>query len=334
MTKNIFGSITITTINPVSFSHHGVKEVVKGKKPLPLMARGVDAEGKHLKTVYLPAAGLRGRIRHEVAMSVLEREGKVKLSRAYMLALGQSTDGRIEDAGDVQYKIAEQLALREKDPVVDLFGTWKINSRLQVSHLMPAANIQPDTFSFIRRDLDSNEDMFALLDTSEQDEFYDRQSTLSQASKTGDMVKVATGALMKAKKAKNTAEVEAFEAKIAELKALKNTQKDDAGGDGNNSKHLLEVEAIPAGIDLLGTLVVQRAKPRDLEMLLKAFDRISMKPVIGANTARGCGQIEGKTTFTNDDGEVLCVVSFGGHKKAMIEWTKTGQEYLVIKKVA
>ena len=144
MSKNIFGSITITTVNPVSFSHHS-------QEGLPMMTRGVDFEGRHLKTVFLPAASLRGRIRHEVAMSVLEREGKAKLGRAYMLALGQSTDGRVEGEGDVQYKIGEQLALREREPVVDLFGTWKINSRLQVSHLMPAVNVQPDDLAPVYR---------------------------------------------------------------------------------------------------------------------------------------------------------------------------------------
>ena len=321
MDSTLFGNITITTVNPISFSHHG-------QEGLPMMTRGVDTEGRHLKTVFLPAANLRGRIRHEVAMSVLEREGKVKLSRAYMLALGQSTDGRVEDEGDVQYKIAEQLALREADPVVDLFGTWKIASRLQVSHLMPEVNVQPDRISLIRRDLDTNEDMFALLDAPEQDTFYERQGAMSQASKAGDMIKAATSALMKAKKAKDAGEVEALEAKIAELKALKSSHKNEGGGE--NTKHLLEVEIIPAGIDLHGSLVVQRAKPRDLGMLIKALDRISLKPVVGANTARGCGEISGKATITNQEGEVLCVVMFGGHKKATVEMTKTGQDYAAI----
>lgn len=321
MNSTLFGNITITTVNPISFSHHG-------QEGLPMMTRGVDTEGRHLKTVFLPAANLRGRIRHEVAMSVLEREGNVKLSRAYMLALGQSTDGRVEDEGDVQYKIAEQLALREADPVVDLFGTWKIASRLQVSHLMPEVNVQPDRISLIRRDLDTNEDMFALLDAPEQDTFYERQGAMSQASKAGDMIKAATSALMKAKKAKDAAGVEALEAKIAELKALKSSHKDEGGGE--NTKHLLEVEIIPAGIDLNGSMVVQRAKSRDLGMLIEALDRISLKPIVGANTARGCGEISGKATITNQDGEVLCVVAFGGHKKATVEMTKTGQDYAAI----
>lgn len=319
--ENIFGNITITTVNPISFSHHGVEG-------LPLMTRGVDAEGKHLKTVFIPAASLRGRIRHEVAMSVLEGQGKVKLARAYMLALGQSTDGRIEDEGDVQYKIAEQLKIREGDPVLDLFGTWKVNSRLQVSHLMPAVNVQPDRFSFIRRDLDSNEAIMSLLGEDEQNAFYERQISLSKASKAGEMIKVATSALMKAKKAKDSELTDELEAKIAELKELAKQHKDDVGGDGNNSKHLLEVEAIPAGIDLLGTMVVKNAKPRDLEMLVEAVNRISQHPVVGAHVARGCGEVRGTATFSNSDGEVLCVAHFGGYQKATTEWTEIGAEYV------
>lgn len=327
MDSNIFGDITITTVNPISFSHHG-------QEGLPMMTRGVDPEGRHLRTVFLPAASLRGRIRHEVAMSVLEREGKVKLSRAYMLALGQATEGRIEDDGDVKYKIAEQLALREAEPVVDLFGTWKISSRLQVSHLMPTVNVQPDRISLIRRDLDSNEAMFALLAASEQDAFYERQGSMSQASKVGDMIKAATSALMKAKKAKNTAEVEELDAKIDELKSKRSSHKDDAGGDGNNSKHLLDVDVIPAGINLHGRIVVKGAKPRDFAMLIEALNRISLTPVVGANTARGCGEVRGNATITNQEGEVLCVVTFGGHKKAKVELTEVGREYAAIKSIA
>ena len=320
--NTLFASIRITTCQPLSFSHHGVEG-------LPTLTRGIDGEGRHLKTVFWPAAALRGRIRHDVALSVLEKEGKVKLARAYMTALGQSTDGVVEDESrDVAYKIGEAQALREKDPVLDLFGTWKINSRLQVSHLLPDVNVQPDRISFIRRDLDTSEDLMALLDEKEQDAFYERQSLMSQASRVGDMIKVATRELMTAKKAKDGKLTEEIGAKIEQLKALAKAQRGEAGGDGNTTKHLLEVEMIPAGIDLSGTLVVQKAKPRDLAMLVEAFNRISLSPRFGAHQARGCGEIAGQATFTHADGEVLVVVAFGGHRPAVVEWTKAGEQYV------
>lgn len=317
----LFASVSLTTRQPLSFSHHSVEG-------LPTLTRGIDSEGRHLKTVFWPAAALRGRIRHDVAMSVLEKEGKVKLARAYMAALGQSTDGVVEDESkDVTYKIGEAQALREKDPVLDLFGTWKINSRLQVSHLLPEVNVQPDRISFIRRDLDSSEDLMELLGAAEQEAFYERQALMSQASKVGDMVKVATRELMAAKKARDTRLVEELGAKVEQLKTLQKSQRGEAGGDGNTTKHLLEVEMIPAGIDLLGSVVVQRAKPRDLTMLLEAFNRISLSPTFGAHQARGCGEIAGKATFTDGEGEVLAVVTFGDHKPAVIDWTDAGKRY-------
>lgn len=326
--SNIIASITLNTIQPLSFSHHSIEG-------LPLMTNGVDSNGIHQKTVFWPAASLRGRIRHEVAMAAMESSGKVKLSTAYMLALGQNADTTVDDTeADVIYKLKEAKVLREGSPIVDLFGTWKINSRLQVSHLLPAVNVLPETINLIRRDLDANEDLMELLDADEQDAFYSRQCTMSAASKTGDMIKIAVRELMAAKKANDNKLVDEMEAKIDGLKASKKSAQAQGGGDENTTKHLLEVEIIPQGIDLLGSLVIQKAKPRDIEMLVEAFDRISQKPMFGANQARGCGEISGNVTFSNDDGEVLCVVGFGGYKNAKVEWTDIGTAFVEVKKAA
>ena len=50
---NVIGNITITTIQPVAFSHHGIES-------LPMMTRGVDPTGQPQKTVFYPAAAVRG----------------------------------------------------------------------------------------------------------------------------------------------------------------------------------------------------------------------------------------------------------------------------------
>jgi hypothetical protein len=72
----VIGDISLETVQPLTYTHHGVKD-------LPQMIRGVDAEGKPLRTVYLPAGQLRGRIRHEAALAVMRgRTEKVKLEEA------------------------------------------------------------------------------------------------------------------------------------------------------------------------------------------------------------------------------------------------------------
>jgi hypothetical protein len=313
----LFGAVTLTTLNPVSFSHHSIDG-------LPLMTRGVDADGRHQRTVFVPASQLRGRIRHEAAAAELMRAGKVKLETAYMAALGQDLRPE-EDVEIEQIRLAEQQVLRDGQPLLDLFGTWKIASRLMVSHLMPQSNVAPESFSVIRRDLDANLDIMQMLDHDEQDALYARRDRQSSASKVESMIKVAQRELMKAKRAGKTQDLDELEAKLAELKEHKKAAKGD--DESENTKHLLQIQAIPAGIDLTGKLVVQRARPRDLAILVSAFDRISMKPVMGAHLARGFGEVEGKVSFTKDDGEVLVVVAFGGYRPARIEWTAAGRGY-------
>ena len=162
----VIGDISLETVQPLTYTHHGVKD-------LPQMIRGVDAEGKPLRTVYLPAGQLRGRIRHEAALAVMRgKDEKVKLEEAYMLALGQDLRPE-EDEAPEEVRLGDQLKLRAANPFLDLFGTWKLSSRLYVSHLMPDQNVQPDIIRSIRRDLDTNEDIMNELGDGEQDRMYE-----------------------------------------------------------------------------------------------------------------------------------------------------------------
>jgi hypothetical protein len=222
-----------------------------------------------------------------------------------MLALGQDLKPE-EDVEPEQIRLAEQEAARDASPILDLFGTWKISSRLMVSHLLPEANVRPDKFSIIRRDVDANDDIMAMLEPDVVDEMYDRRDRQSDASKVGTQIKVATRALSAARREKNTALVDEIEAKIGQLASKKKSAKGD--DESENTKHLVE-----------------RPKPRDLQILVDAFERFSLKPVTGAQLARGCGEVDGRVTFTNGDGEVLLVIAFGGYAAARVDWTDAGK---------
>jgi aspartate 1-decarboxylase len=47
---------------------------------------------------------------------------------------------------------------------------------------------------------------------------------------------------------------------------------------------------------------------------------------LGAQRARGCGEVNGSATFKNADGDVLAVVRFGELQPANIEWTAIGTQ--------
>lgn len=309
----------IQTLQPLTFTHHGTDG-------LPLLTRGVDVEGRHQRTVFIPAAQLRGRLRHEAAIAELRsRPEKARLEDAYLLALGQDLRPEEEEQPEA-IRLREQLAFRERQPFLDLFGTWKVSSRLFVSHLLPEVNVQPDTVAHIRRDLDSNPDVMDLLDETEQDRLYERQNSQGLASKAEALIKLTTRELAAARKAKDDARLAELTAKLEELKTLKQSRKGDDTSD--NTKHLLELQVIPQGIDLSGHLTVQRARPYDLRLLVTALDGFSRQPYLGAQRARGCGQVQGRATFHNAQGDVLAVLRFGGHQPAAVEWTAEGERFL------
>lgn len=314
----LLADVQLTTVQPLTFSHHGTEG-------LPLLTRGVDGEGRHLRTVYLPAAQLRGRLRHEAALAELRtRTDKAKLEEAYLLALGQDLRPD-EDTEPEAIRLREQREFRDKHPFLDLFGTWKLASRLYVAHLLPPVNVAPDSVAHIRRDLDANPDVMALLDDAEQDRFYERQQSQGLASKADGLIKLARREMAGARKAKDEARLAELEAKVQELEALKKSHKGDDASD--NTKHLLELQVIPAGIELSGSLTVQGARPNDLTVLIAALDGFSRQPYLGAQRARGCGEVRGRVTFRTGDGEPLAVVAVGGLRPAQVDYTEAGRAF-------
>jgi hypothetical protein len=315
----IMVDMLVHTVQPLTYTHHSVKD-------LPLMTRGVDAEGRPQRTVYLPAGQFRGRLRHEAAMAALRAQSdKPRLEDAYLLALGQNLD-RQEDDEPEAVRLGDQLKFRRDNPFLDLFGIWKVSSRLFVSHLLPPVNVMPERVSHIRRDLDSNEDLMGLLDGGEQDRMYDRQAKQALASKAGTLIKLTEGELRAARKAKDTALIDQLERKLNELEDLKKQHKGQ--DDSDNTKHLVELQVIPAGLDLLGRITVQAPRQTDLAFLTQALDGLSRKPLMGAQRARGCGEIRGRASFRTPDGEVLAAAEFGDFQPAKLAWTAAGHVFM------
>jgi CRISPR/Cas system CSM-associated protein Csm3 (group 7 of RAMP superfamily) len=314
--NTIFATVQLTTVGPVTISHHTVND-------LPQMIRGVDAEGRPLRTVSLPGATFRGRLRHEAAKAQIRRQAQVSLAEAYMLALGQDTHPTEDDAQEA-VRLAQLQAKRDSAPLQDLFGSWKLPSRLHVPFLVPQVNVAPDVFSLVRRDLDSSDEFMEMLGEDVQEDFWARNQRQAAASQVGAQIKVLKRSLMTAKKAKNDPLVNELDAKIKELQSVKDEVKGD--DESNNSKHLLQVRGIPAGVELSGRLVVKRARARDLMILIDAFDGLSRNPLMGGHAARGFGEVSGRVTFLDGQERALAGLSFGGFRPASVEWTASGLE--------
>ena len=83
----------------------------------------------------------------------------------------------------------------------------------------------------------------------------------------------------------------------------------------NSTRTLVSYFALPAGIDLIGRMVIENVRDRDLPMIELALNALSLRPLLGAQTARGCGEISG-TFDVLSDGHLIKKIAIGGWESA------------------
>ena len=75
-------------------------------------------------------------------------------------------------------------------------------------------------------------------------------------------------------------------------------------------------------------IIIDKATTKDVAMLLGALDLFSRSPVLGGQTARGCGEVTGNFQMSDQDGTLLGVVSIGNYAPSKVEWTAGGATYM------
>ena len=303
----------ITTQGPLSIA----MPVAQGTRAndynnFPLMARGQDELGAVLQTAYLPASTVRGFLRRAAGIAAMEKRGvgNTTLQQAYSDILGQSKDAK-ETVDLVQLS-----AIREADPILDPFGSWSIKSRLLVSNFLPTTNVLPQAITGVRKDLEDTEGVLTLLSEADQQAYYNRSDINSQRAAADAVVKGLTRDIRKAKKDGNALTDLEAALVIADAKAV--ALKTDMGDIANSSRTITEFFALPANMALHGRIVVEQAKERDLALIVEALDTLSIRPMLGAQVARGCGEVAGQFTI-KVDGIVVKTVTTGGWVPAQVE---------------
>ena len=315
MKKNIIIDAVITTKGPLSIA----MPVAQGGRAneynnFPILARGQDEEGKLLQTAYLPASTVRGFLRRAAGMSAMQRRleagSTTTLQQAYSDILGQSSDAKEE------VDLVKLSAIREGDPILDLFGSWSIKSRLLVSNFLPRVNVLPQAVTGVRKDLEDTDGVLEYLSEEDRSAYYNRSDTNSQRSAADAVVKSVKRDIFKAKKeGKPLTDLEAA-LEVAETKAA--ALKSDMGDMANSSRTITEFYAMPTGLELHGKIVVEQAKDRDLSIIVAALGSLSARPILGAQVARGCGEIEATFKIT-EDGRVIKTIFAGGWAPARVE---------------
>jgi hypothetical protein len=236
------------------------------------------------------------------------------LQQAYEELIGQDA-GNKSSAGQ---GLLEQQQLRAQNPVLDLFGKgMSLKSRLLVSHFLPVVNVLPEQFSGVRKDIEDTPDAFDSLLPETQAAYGNRSQANSLRSAAAAQVKDINRKLAKGRKAGASAEeMQDLEAQLAAAQSLEGKYQTDMGEMQNSSRTVLEHTALPAGIELHGRLIVERAQDRDLDMLRLALNALSKRPILGGHAARGCGEITGKFNVSIN-GEEKEIITIGGWKNAV-----------------
>ena len=318
--NKIIINATLTTVQPVSIK-------LPDQEGHPTMTRGLDSDGQPKRTAYIPATTVRGKLRRLAVQPLMQAAASAgkpwTLHQVYESMLGQ-------DASSESSEEIDLVALKKRradNPIVDLFGAGLgVKSRLSVGHFVPSFDVQAEEFKGVRKDLDSDPDVLDLMDKAEVVRFVDRNKTNSSRADTEKLVKTLSSQVRKAEKAgQDTTEAKAAlalaEAALAKL-------RDGMGDMKNSTKTLTSYHAIPAGIELSSRIIIDKATARDMKTMLATFDLFSRQPVLGGQTARGCGEVAGNFQMLDANGSLLGVVTLGGYLPSTVNWTPAGQSFM------
>ena len=112
--------------------------------------------------------------------------------------------------------------------------------------------------------------------------------------------------------------VDDLKKELKEAEKLAAKYKKEMGDMQVSSRTLVGYTALPASIDLQGRIVILNAQDRDLEMIEYGLDCLSLSPVLGAQSARGCGEISG-TFDIQTDGVITKKITIGGYSPSQID---------------
>jgi hypothetical protein len=185
-----------------------------------------------------------------------------------------------------------------------------------VSNFLPKTNVLPQAITGVRKDLEDTDGVLEFLSEADRLAYYSRSDINSQRAAADAVVKGLKREMAKAKKeGKPLADLEAAFA-IAETKAV--ALKSEMGEMANSSRTITEFFALPTDVALHGRIVIEQSKERDLDLILQALNALSTRPMLGAQVARGCGEIAGRFTI-KVDGKIVKTVTTGGWAPAQAE---------------
>lgn len=345
------------TVGPIAISMPKTSTADTANKQassFPQMPVGLAADGKFLYTAYIPATTLRGKLRRLATYPTMKADAHAgnpwPLSRVYAEVLGQDSvsekknsdkKAKAEDANDDSMDsdgidLVKLKKLREENHILDFFGAGlSMKARFSVTNLCPAPGVylRPQTMSGVRKDLDSDPAMLALLSAADYEAFTQRAQAGSSRSELKPAIKKLRSQLSALKKIEfrtddQETKLEAITAELTRLEAESASFSEQMGEMQNSTKMLTSYDYLPKGVELFSHLRVANPTAKDLQLLLDIFNGFSHQPMLGGHVARGCGELKGVLHIEGPGQVLLGTASFGGFKPIEVSLTEAGEQFL------
>ncbi|MBO9471054.1 hypothetical protein J7355_13215 [Endozoicomonas sp. G2_2] len=277
---------TVTAVSPISVSypdHQGLPRTPHGE----VMLHGGTFRGPLRKASY---RAVRQALAH--ARGVPESE-VFTLRDAYMLGEGVDTTRETSnEAGSFADPIG-QVMVRENNPLMDLFGRWKLAGRLAVGELRTSQDNVMTAGRGARSDMferDSQE--VEYLSPEDRDVLL---SQLANARETQSDIATLDSDIKKLKREAATSESKADRKKLNDEIKAKETQKrqikEEREGASESIKHpLAGFESIAPGSEMSHRMTLISGTDTDLGMLLLGLAEFARHPFLGGHRNTGLGE--------------------------------------------
>lgn len=290
----------ITAASPIAIILPGSED---RRTPAGAPRKRLLREGMLIETVYVPPSTFRARLRHLLTSELMRlqhaSDGRVFTPEDYIgTALGGVKDRKLEGDDERVVDLAGIRALRERNPVVSLFGSmvWRVAGRLMVGDMTPVDPVTPvptgrsvRAAPFLR-----NSAIIGLLDPVRFAEFTRLNALRTKANRDEDEgQRQERRAATARKEGRPREEVEAL-ALDAKARLDAAAQGFKAAGGAVNLQQLLDgYDVIPEGTVMSHRMRLLDATETEVALLLLALDLFAKRPLIGGHSAHGCGEVTG-----------------------------------------
>lgn len=289
----------LTNLSPITIVPPNAEQRTTGDgkgKFSRVARRTINANGLRDERPVLTASTLRGKLRRAAVGIMREADrangnsGILTLSQAHLNLVGGIKGAEKEEGFD----ILRRAALREKNPVLALFGgsdPWMM-SRAMIGDGVPTEPVECDIIGHVRSDDASRDpDFFDKVDEAAAAQWSNLRNANRLRTGRKDEEKRIKSQIVAARKAKDTSLVERLTAELDDLRA---TGKEDTA---NAVSMPLTHECIPVGVEFTHRIILRGVTRAEAGLFLLAMAYFWREmPNVGQQASKGYGLMEGSYT--------------------------------------